>query len=77
MWDVSWGMTARRDELIRRVCAEKLVGGKMFTTEDASDPILSALAGANPCERRGPLSAKYWADLGRNIWAWAKSPRLH
>ena len=77
VWDVRWGMTVRRDELVRRVCAEKLVGGKRFTTEDASDPILSALAGTNPCERRGPLSAKYWADLGSSIWAWAKARVLH
>jgi hypothetical protein len=42
----------------------------------ASDPVLSALAGTNPCERRGPLSARYWADLGRSIWASAKARTL-
>jgi hypothetical protein len=73
VWDVSWGMTLRREELVRRVCAEKLVGNKTFTAEDASDPILSALAGTNPCERRGPLSAKYWADLGRTTWGFAST----
>ena len=45
----------------------------MFTTEDASDPILSALADTDPCERRGPLSAKYWADLGRTTWRFAST----
>jgi WD40 repeat protein len=28
VWDVSWGMTLCREELVRRVCAEKLVGNK-------------------------------------------------
>jgi hypothetical protein len=48
-------------------------GNKTFTAEDASDPILSAVAGTNPCERRGPLSAKYWADLGRTTWGFAST----
>jgi hypothetical protein len=73
VWDVHWGMTVRRDELVRRICAEKLVGGRTFTAEDASEPILSAFAGTNPCERRGPISAKYWADLGRSTWDWARA----
>jgi WD40 repeat protein len=68
VWDVSWGMTARGQELVQRVCAEKLVGAETFTTEDELDPILTGLAGTNPCERRGPFSAKYWIDLGARIW---------
>ena len=61
-------MTVRGEELVRRACAEKLVGAETFTTEDESDPILTGLAGTNPCERRGPFSAKYWIDLGTSIW---------
>jgi hypothetical protein len=68
VWNVSWGMTVRREELVRRVCAEKLVGDKAFTIEDESDPILAGLAGTNPCERRGPFSAKHWIDLASSIW---------
>src|SRR5215211_663861 len=37
----------------------------------------TARAQTDPCERRGPLSAKYWADLGRSIWASAKARALH
>jgi hypothetical protein len=54
--------------VVRRACTEKLVGGRAFTTEDAADPILAALADNDPCERSGPFAATYWADLGRNIW---------
>src|SRR5262249_47303703 len=50
VWDVRWGMTIRREELIRRVCAEKLVGGQAFTIQEATDPILAGLVGRNPCE---------------------------
>src|SRR5262249_57104519 len=49
------------------MCAEKLIGGKTFTTEDASDPILSALAGTNPCARRGPLSARYYRQAASYV----------
>jgi WD40 repeat protein len=69
VWDVSWGTTIRREELIRRVCAEKLRGAQTFTVEETVGPILSALAGTNPCERLGPLSPKYWLDLGRGMLA--------
>ncbi|MGA2292470.1 WD40 repeat domain-containing protein, partial [Bradyrhizobium sp.] len=68
VWDVSWETNVRREDLVRRVCTEKLVGGRAFTTEDAADPILAAPAGKDPCERTGPFAATYWADLGRNIW---------
>jgi hypothetical protein len=60
-------MTVRRDELVRRVCAEKLVGAQPFTAQDESDPILADLAGTNPCERRDSISGKYWLDLGGRI----------
>jgi hypothetical protein len=58
LWDVRWGMTMRREELVRRVCAEKLVGAQTFTIEDATDPILADLAGKNPCERWESISGK-------------------
>jgi len=73
VWEVSWGVTIRRDELMRRVCAEKLLGAQTFTIQDATDSILSGLAGTNPCERRGPLSATYWTNLGREVWTGLRS----
>jgi WD40 repeat protein len=74
VWDVSWGMTVRGDELVRRACSEKLIGAETFTTEDELDPVLAGLAGTNPCERRGPFSAKYWIDLGSSIWNRVAAP---
>jgi WD40 repeat protein len=61
VWDVRWGMTIRREELVRRVCAEKLVGGQTFTIQEATDPILAGLVGRNPCE-------KYRTNFGSNSW---------
>jgi WD40 repeat protein len=74
LWDVSWGMTIRGEELVRRVCNEKLVGAQTFTKHDATDPILTGLAGTNPCERRSP---RYWINLGSSIWSSivSKAPR--
>ncbi len=72
VWDVSWGMTVRGEELVRRVCNEKLVGAETFTPENELDPILIGLAGTNPCERHGPLSAKYWIDLGARVLDWSR-----
>jgi len=65
IWDVSFGMTLRGDALLRSVCAQKLAGAQTFTAHDATDPILVGLAGTNPCQRRGPLAAQYWTELGR------------
>jgi WD40 repeat protein len=73
VWDVSWETNVRREDLVRRVCTEKLVGGRAFTTEDAADPILAALSGQDPCERTGPFAATYWTDLGHNIWRWVSA----
>jgi hypothetical protein len=67
-------MTRRGEELVRRTCAEKLVGAKTFTTEDELDPILTGLAGTNPCERRGPFSVKYWIDVGSSLWGRMTTP---
>jgi WD40 repeat protein len=61
VWDVRLGMTIRREELVRRVCAEKLVGGQTFTIQEATDPILAGLVGRNPCE-------KYRTNFGSNSW---------
>jgi hypothetical protein len=53
VWDTKWLVNVRPHDLVRR-CAEKLLGDtKLFTSQDALDPILSGLAGTNPCERRG------------------------
>jgi predicted oxidoreductase (fatty acid repression mutant protein) len=51
VWDVRWGTTIRREELVRRVCAEKLVGGQTFMIQEATDPILAGVVGKNPCEK--------------------------
>ena len=62
--DAEWLVAIHGAELGRRACQEKLVpGSEFFTFEDAADPILSGLAGTNPCERRGPLSLRYWTRL--------------
>src|SRR5437764_275678 len=69
VWDVSWGTMIRREELIRRVCTEKLRGARTFAGADTADPVLSGFAGTDPCKRVGPLSLQYWLALGRVIWA--------
>ena len=62
--DAEWLAAIHGAELGRRACQEKLVpGSEFFTSRDAADPILSGLAGTNPCERRGPLSLRYWTRL--------------
>jgi WD40 repeat protein len=67
VWDVSLGMTVRREELVRRVCTEKLMAGRAFTTDDAADPILAAVAGKDPCERLGQLSLDYWTRMAVRV----------
>jgi len=69
MWDVTFGTRIRREELVRRVCTEKLRGARTFAAADTADPVLSGFVGTDPCERVGPLSLQYWLDLGRVIWA--------
>ncbi len=64
VWDAEWLVNTRGVVLVRRACEEKLVPGtKLFTAEDAADPILFCLEGTNPCERVGPLSLRYWTRL--------------
>jgi hypothetical protein len=64
VWDAQWLVKIRGAALVQRACREKFVpGAEVFTPEDAADPILSGLAGTNPCERRGPLSLRYWTQL--------------
>jgi len=64
VWDAHWLVNVRGEELVRRVCAEKLPGAtRLFTSEDTLDPTLSGLAGVNPCARVGPLSFEYWRRL--------------
>ena len=61
VWDARWLANLRRDELVRRVCADKLLGDRrVFTGDDEFDPVLQGLAGTNPCDRSGPFSPKYW-----------------
>jgi hypothetical protein len=64
LWDAEWLAALHGAELVHRACEEKLVPGvKLFTPEDAADPILFGLAGTTPCERSGPLSLRYWTRL--------------
>jgi WD40 repeat protein len=61
IWDTSWLVHARGDDLVRRVCAEKLPGTtKLFTNAEAIDPILSKLAGSDPCQRTRLLALNFW-----------------
>ena len=67
VWDARWLVNLRREELIARVCAERLPGGRqVFTGDDEFDPVLQGLAGTNPCDRSGPLFAEI-LERGRTI----------
>ncbi|MGA9601910.1 MAG: TIR domain-containing protein [Methylocystis sp.] len=68
LWGVHWAMQYRGDKLREAVCKEKLRGVEAFTPQDASDPILYGLENTPPCDRVGPLSAKYWRDLAASIF---------
>ena len=69
VWDARWLVNLRRDELIARVCAERLPDGRqVFTGDDEFDPVLQGLAGTNPCDRSGPLSLKYWSEAAQLLW---------
>ena len=53
VWDASWGITVRREELVRRVCAEKLVGDKTsppktHQTRSSPDSLAPTPASARP-----------------------------
>jgi WD domain, G-beta repeat len=76
IWDMNW-INVRAEELVHRVCADKLVGAQMFTLydeNDETDPILTGLNGTDPCERRGPFAAKYWIDVRRSILGLPEAP---
>jgi WD40 repeat protein len=62
------------ERLVHFVCTRRLVGSQLFTNADALDPILSGLAGTNPCERAGPLSFEYWRRLAARWWLPAAAP---
>jgi WD40 repeat protein len=69
VWDARWLANLRRDELVRRVCADKLLGDRrVFTGDDEFDPVLQGLAGTNPCDRFGPFSLKYWSQAAQSLW---------
>jgi WD40 repeat protein len=69
VWDARWPVNLRRDELVRRVCADKLLGDRrVFTGDDEFDPVLQGLAGTNPCDRFGPFSLKYWSQAAQSLW---------
>jgi WD40 repeat protein len=53
-FDVRW-IKERRENLVRRVCKEKLVDVMKFTPDDNLNPVLSGFGENNPCERTGPL----------------------
>jgi WD40 repeat protein len=70
LWDVAWASRIRSRDLRVRACSEKLVGASLFTFEETRDPIIAGLGGTDPCRRRGPLSASYWAGFARGAWNW-------
>jgi dipeptidyl aminopeptidase/acylaminoacyl peptidase len=64
LWDVGWVTKSGEEDLLDRVCAEKLVGAaQQFTTAELEDAILRGTTEMNPCLRRGPLSLDYWKRL--------------
>jgi WD40 repeat protein len=73
LWDVTWAIKVRGENLRERVCAEKLVGAAQeFTPTELEDPILRGVTQTNPCLRRGPLSLDYWTRLPGEWWAWIR-----
>jgi WD40 repeat protein len=76
LWDVTWATKVRGDDLRKRVCDEKLVGGAQeFNPTELEDPTLRGvgLTQRNPCLRRGPFSFDYWTRLPGEWWAWARA----
>jgi len=68
VWDSRWLRKMRGADLALHVCVEKLIGySKHFTNEDALEPLLSSLAGTNPCKRVGPLSVEYWRQIVNRV----------
>jgi hypothetical protein len=63
VWSSEWLGNLRKTELVRRACEKLTPDTRLFTYENAADPILFGLAETNPCDRRGPLSLGYWARL--------------
>lgn len=72
IWDVTWATKVRGAALRDRVCAEKLKGAEAFTAAEAEAHILIGQAGKSPCDRRGPLSRRYWTDAAAELWQWAR-----
>lgn len=72
-WDVTWATKVRAKELRDRVCAEKLTGAESFSAGEAKNPILNGLAGKSPCDRRGPLSVRFWINRLAASWQWASA----
>ena len=54
VFNVRW-VTKRGENLVGRVCKEKLTDVMEFTSDDGLDPILSGFRGNKPCSRTGPL----------------------
>jgi WD40 repeat protein len=76
LWDLNW-VTQTGPELRDRVCREKLVGAQVMTNADAEDPILSALKQTNVCERRGPVSLRYWMQAANALRTSAMRPAVY
>ncbi len=67
--DATWLVNVRGDDLIRRICDERLVGAsKRFTDEDAVDPIFSGLVGDDTCDRPDFTSRNYWDRVADKLW---------
>ena len=75
VWDARWLVNLRRDELIARVCAERLPDGRqVFTGDDEFDPVPTGL-GRHQSMRsiRAPFAEIL--ERGRQLLWWRLFPR--
>lgn len=49
VWNVGWVTLVKRDDLPRRVCAEKLSSAAEFSVFETADPLLAGFAGIDTC----------------------------
>lgn len=74
VWDVSWASIVDGRVLVERICSVQLANSsaQSFTRKEMNDPILKGrLDLANPCERYGPLDAKFYTQSILGLWNWS------
>lgn len=69
IWSLSWANSLRGGDLVKRACAEKLVGTGQLTVVELEQPLLFGLPrnhaeDRTPCLRRGVRSIEYWTAIG-------------